>query len=377
MCTRIPEPSTPTKFSELNVRWLMLALLCASLIGNYYAFDGPTATMTQLSDHFYPGGNSTSTDDDGASSSTDPSTFQFRYNLLYSVYSWPNVILPFFGGYLCDKLGTRLMLVIFLLFITGGQAVFAMGASLDGSTAWYTMWLGRTIFGFGGESLCVAQSALIAGWFAGKELAFALGLNLALGRIGSVINDAVSVQIATNFPVYYAFWAAFGVCVASLFAGVWAFYVDKSADIRLRANRGERPRKETPLLLALFCAPVWTKICSQSNNNDDETELDSLVETALQGDEEMYNNNSGTGEKYVADAPTEVIEMSAVLRFPLTFWLLSLSCVCTYACVLCFNNFASGFIMQKWLASQPLSDLSPDEKSGLSIKANSIVSLEI
>ena len=355
----------------------MLSMLCLTLIGNYYAYDGPTATQTQLSDHFYPGGNSTSTDDDGGG--TDPSSFQFRYNLLYSVYSWPNIVLPFFGGYLCDKLGKRLMLIVFLLFITSGQAVFAMGASLDpGNTAWYTMWLGRTIFGFGGESLCVAQSALIASWFAGKELAFALGLNLALGRIGSVINDAVSVQIATNFPVYYAFWAALGVCCASLVSGLCAYHVDKAADERLRANKQQRPKKETPLLLALLCAPLWAQACaggsSNTNNNGKgkgDDAMEALVTAALRDDEEGYEEK---GIEYVPEAPTEVIEMSAVLRFPLTFWLLALSCVCTYACVLCFNNFASGFIMQKWLAKgRPIGDISVDEESAMSVTANTIV----
>ena len=36
-CASAPEPEKPLRHSELSVRWLMLALLCASLIGNYYA----------------------------------------------------------------------------------------------------------------------------------------------------------------------------------------------------------------------------------------------------------------------------------------------------------------------------------------------------
>ena len=39
------------------------------------------------------------------------------------------------------------------------------------SDRWPVMWLGRIFFGFGGESLSVAQSAMIAKWFVGKELA--------------------------------------------------------------------------------------------------------------------------------------------------------------------------------------------------------------
>lgn len=66
---------------------------------------------------------------------------------------------------------------------------------MTGQTAWNVMFLGRAIFGMGGESLSVAQSAIIAKWFSGKELALALGLNLALARVGSVVNDAISIQV--------------------------------------------------------------------------------------------------------------------------------------------------------------------------------------
>ena len=58
------------------------------------------------------------------------------------------------------------------------------------------MWAGRTIFGFGGESLSVVQSAFVASYFQGKELAFAMGVNLALARIGSVVNDTASAAIS-------------------------------------------------------------------------------------------------------------------------------------------------------------------------------------
>ena len=50
---------------------------------------------------------------------------------------------------------------------------------------------GRVVFGMGGESMQVAQSAIVSSWFKGKELAFAMGLNLSIGRLGSVINAAI------------------------------------------------------------------------------------------------------------------------------------------------------------------------------------------
>ena len=40
----------------------------------------------------------------------------------YAWYSWPNVILCFFGGFLIDRVfGVRIGAIIFSLFVTAGQ----------------------------------------------------------------------------------------------------------------------------------------------------------------------------------------------------------------------------------------------------------------
>lgn len=57
------------------------------------------------------------------------------------------------------------------------------------------MLAGRVVFGMGGESMQVAQSSIISLWFKGKELAFALGLNLSIARLGSVINGFIVPSI--------------------------------------------------------------------------------------------------------------------------------------------------------------------------------------
>ena len=46
-------------------------------------------------------------------------------------------------------------------------------------------------------------------WFRGKEMALAMGLNLAISRIGSVVNNVVSPAIAnsTNVPFSLFFGA--------------------------------------------------------------------------------------------------------------------------------------------------------------------------
>ena len=53
---------------------------------------------------------------------------------------------------------------------------------------YYVMLAGRVLFGIGGESMAVAQSTLVAVWFQGKELNFALALNIFVGRLSSALN---------------------------------------------------------------------------------------------------------------------------------------------------------------------------------------------
>ena len=75
----------------------------------------------------------------------DVSTADFMQ--LYALYSWPNVVLCFFGGFLLDSVfGVRLGTVIFSLFVGVGQIIFAMGALLD---KYWLMEAGRFFFGIG------------------------------------------------------------------------------------------------------------------------------------------------------------------------------------------------------------------------------------
>ena len=50
-----------------------------------------------------------------------------QYTLLYSLYSWPNVILSLIGGVLIDRvLGVRIGTLVFSLLITLGQVTLCL-----------------------------------------------------------------------------------------------------------------------------------------------------------------------------------------------------------------------------------------------------------
>ena len=109
-----------------------------------------------------------------------------RYSLQYVLYSAPNCVIAIVGGQLIDRLGTQRSLFIFVSLVTVGHAIYALGFSVS---SYAVCLIGRIVFGLGGESLSVVGSTILAQWFKGREIAFAMGLNLSFIRLGSVAND--------------------------------------------------------------------------------------------------------------------------------------------------------------------------------------------
>ena len=69
-----------------------------------------------------------------------------QFTVFTSLYSWPNVVLCFFGGYLIDRvLGIRLGAIIFSCLITFGQILFGYAAYTDNVVL---MDVARFIFGY-------------------------------------------------------------------------------------------------------------------------------------------------------------------------------------------------------------------------------------
>jgi len=97
---------------------------------------------------------------------------------------------------------------------------------------------GRVIFGMGGESMSVAQSSIISVWFKGKELAFALGLNLSVARLGSVINAAVVPSVYDSHGLGMALAVGTAICVWSLLNAFGMAYLDKRAEEEDKKRQG-------------------------------------------------------------------------------------------------------------------------------------------
>lgn len=145
---------------------------------------------------------------------------------LYSAYSLAAIAIVFFGGVLVDKLGTRKASLLLATLVAVGAAIVAMAESKT------MLFVGRIVFGAGAESLSVAQSAIIARWFKGKEMALAFGISLTISRLGTLFTFNTEELIADHWHSFrVALWAAFALCAVSVLANLAYIVMD---------HRGER-----------------------------------------------------------------------------------------------------------------------------------------
>lgn len=82
----------------------------------------------------------------------------------------------------------------------------------------YICLAGRFVFGLGGESLTVANSALLAIVFSHAEVALAMAVSLTISRFGSVANNNLSALMYRTFGIGEA--VALGVLCISFCTAV-------------------------------------------------------------------------------------------------------------------------------------------------------------
>lgn len=92
-------------------------------------------------------------------------------------------------GMLLDKWGVRVIGSIFVGMMAGGAALvtYAITSGLQPKTSLTIAYIGCMLFGLGSEIAGVAVTRSIAKWFKGKNMAFAMGLQLAIARLGTAL----------------------------------------------------------------------------------------------------------------------------------------------------------------------------------------------
>ena len=187
-----------------------------------------------------------------------------EYGFFTSAYGWFNVFLVMLilGGIILDKMGVRFTGKMATLIMVIGTAIKYWAISTHSLDTVQILGmkgqvviaaLGFAVFGVGVEVAGITVSKIIVKWFKGKELALAMGLEMATARMGTALALSTSVPIAVTFGKVSA---PILVCLIMLCIGMIAFFIytfmDKKLDksVAAEADRSGVTESEESFRLA-------------------------------------------------------------------------------------------------------------------------------
>lgn len=241
-----------------------------------------------------------------------------EYGFYAGSYSIFNIFLLmlFFGGIILDKWGIRLTGVLatgsmllgavvnyYAIALMSPEQYIDMGFSLFGlmpqhiKTQVLVASLGFALFGMGCDITGITISKVITKWFTGHELASAMGLQVALARLGTASALSFSPLIALHFGLSASLLAGVGVLLLGFVLFIVYIPMDRQFDRRASHTVREAEQKED--------------------------------------EEERFH----------------LRDFVAVLRNP-GFWLIAFICVFFYSSIRPFMKFASDIMVSKYGVSE-------------------------
>ena len=165
-----------------------------------------------------------------------------QFGMLISSTTWANLALMIIvGGIALDRWGIRKVGVILAIIATiGAYVVWAGSMGKFGTSKNQMLWsmvIGRILFGIGLETTCVLISRTIVKWFKGKELAFAMGMNIMVGRLGSFMAISFSLDLGGGNLSNALVISASIIMVGTLFFIAY-LGLDKKLDNQISAAAG-------------------------------------------------------------------------------------------------------------------------------------------
>ena len=272
-------------------RWTVLFIVATAMMMGYFVNDVMSPLETLLEMPKDQGGLGWTSSDYGFFSGSSG---------LINVF----LLMLFFSGLILDKMGIRFTGTLACSLMAIGTLIkyYAVTANLD-DTIPYSFFgidlppsvalasLGFAIFGVGYEMTGITVSKAMVRWFTGHELALAMGIQLAMARLGTAAALSISAPIARHFTLSTPLL----VSLAFLIIGLLAFLV--------------------------FCVM--------------DRKLDHSEECIVNSDDDSDN------EKF------RFSDILVTLRNP-GFWLITLFCVLFYSAVSPFLKFSTKLMVMKY-----------------------------
>lgn len=210
-------------------RWSVLAIVSLTMMCGYFLTDAMSPLMTMLEEEM-------------AWTSKEFGIFNWAY-------CWFNVFLfmLIFGGLILDKMGVRFTgtMACILMVIGCGLKYYAVefisplpeaGTILGIRTQVMMACLGYAIFAVGTETCGITVTKVIAKWFAGKEMALAMGSQVAVARLGTALAMIVSPVLVKHFSMSTPmFVSLILLCIGLLFYLVFCV-MDRKLDAQTQSE---------------------------------------------------------------------------------------------------------------------------------------------
>ena len=221
--------------------WIALACLVVPMFGSYY-FDDMFSTVSQIFQ--------------------EPGNLELGWDSAnFGLYAGGYSFLCVFGGLiicgiLLDKYGVRIVGSIFVGLMLLGSAIVtvAISTKMAPATSLSIAYIGCMIFGLGSEIAGVAVTRSIAKWFKGKSMAFAMGLQLSIARLGTGLAMLIAPYVVVaNAEGYYPLSATNRPALVGLsliFIGtiLWAIFIAMDAkydhQLGVVSQRGEQKEED-------------------------------------------------------------------------------------------------------------------------------------
>ena len=277
-------------------RWTVLIIVATAMMMGYFVNDVMSPLETLLEMPRSQGGLGWTPSD---------------YGFFSGAGSFINVFLLmlFFSGLILDKMGIRFTGVLACSLMALGTLLKLYGVTTDFGSAEISIFgfqlpmsvavasLGFSVFGVGYEMTGITVAKAMVRWFTGHELALAMGIQLAMARLGTAAALSLSAPVARHFSLSTPLL----ISLAFLIIGLLAFLV----------------------------------FCVMDKRLDDASRTSSTSTTS------MANETCDSSEEF------RLADIGVTLRNP-GFWLITLFCVLFYSAVSPFLKFSTKLMVMKY-----------------------------
>ena len=194
-----------------------------------------------------------------------------NYGFFSGAGSFINVFLLmlFFSGLILDKMGIRFTGVLACsLMVLGtlikyyavttdfGESQFSiLNSQLPASAAVAS--LGFAVFGVGYEMTGITVSKSMVRWFTGHELALAMGIQLAMARLGTAAALSISAPIARHFTLSTPLLVSLSFLIIGLLSFIVFCVMDRRLDDSRQAGDSSNEFRLSDILVTLRNPGFW------------------------------------------------------------------------------------------------------------------------